>query len=148
MSTPQRSTASRFITAGYAVAALWLVLLAIGAPAPLTRLASGLMLALLTAAWLIQRRFQQQVSAVAARAHQLEELPVEGTAEVRPRFGTVTRTDGRVETVVFHPSSQDPDTFYAVLAGDESPINLLPGDDLHVDVIGPGQTVTTDATIR
>jgi hypothetical protein len=43
--------------------------------------------------------------------------------------------------LVFHHTAE-PDVFVGLTAGDEAQVEVGPGDQLTVDVIGPGQAVT------
>lgn len=67
--------------------------------------------------------------------------------EVRPRFGALTRRDGTQIPLVFHPTG-DPKRFVARYASDEVPVWLEPGDQLRVDVLGPGQSVVLELSDR
>lgn len=58
----------------------------------------------------------------------------------RPRFGKLTRADGTDVPLVFHPGDE-PGEFVALAAADETPVVVGPGDQMMVDVIGPGQSV-------
>lgn len=66
------------------------------------------------------------------------------SGDVRPRFGQIMRRDGTSEPLVFVPTDK-PTVFRALLAGDETPVRLGRGDEVRVDVLGPGQSVTFEA---
>lgn len=63
--------------------------------------------------------------------------------ELRPRFGTLTRRNGTVVLLVFHPT-KEPTVFVGRYANDEQPVILGPGDVMRVDVIGAGQSVVLE----
>ncbi len=63
-------------------------------------------------------------------------------SEVRPRVGLLVRTDGTREQVRFIPT-EDPKMFLAVTIDGER-ITIRPEDQLKVDVIGPGQSITAE----
>lgn len=63
---------------------------------------------------------------------------------VRPRYGHVVHGDGTTEPVVFR-TTDDPTTFQPVMAAGEAPLVLGPGDQLSIDVIGPGQGIILDS---
>lgn len=64
--------------------------------------------------------------------------------QVRPRFGHIIRADGSKVLLVFHPTDHDPRTFRGVDAATELPPTFGEGDVLHVDAIGPNQSVVMD----
>lgn len=60
---------------------------------------------------------------------------------LRPRFGTIHRVDGTRDPVVFHPDPEEKNSFYALHPSTEEPVTIQPGDQIHVDIIGPGQKI-------
>lgn len=61
----------------------------------------------------------------------------------RPRYGSVKRADGTLFPLVFHPSAENPLMFIGRRAGSEEPVPFdhFQQHTLHIDAIGPGQTV-------
>jgi hypothetical protein len=76
---------------------------------------------------------------------QEEAPPVDTPAgpDSRPRFGWIEHPDGRRQLIVFLPTAR-PDEFYAADPDTLGPVVAPPGGTLHVDVIGPHQTVVWD----
>lgn len=67
----------------------------------------------------------------------------QGDLPVRPRFGTLTRArDGSQMLLVFVPTKENPKLFLALQAADWVPVVYHSGDEVHIDVLGPGQGVT------
>ncbi len=63
-------------------------------------------------------------------------------AQVRPRFGKVTRPDGAEVLVQFVPVDGRPGRFLPVDAGDgATPVRIYQADLLTIDVLGPGQSI-------
>ncbi len=60
---------------------------------------------------------------------------------VRPRYGKWFTGNGGEILLVFHPDQADPTTFVGVRADTGGPIAFVPGDQVEVDVLGPGQSV-------
>lgn len=69
----------------------------------------------------------------------------EGNDEMRPRIGELRRRHppGREVVPVRFVRTADPLVFVAVTIDGER-IAMLPGDQLLVDLLGPGQSVSTD----
>lgn len=68
---------------------------------------------------------------------------------VRPRYGIwIIASSGERVPLVFHPDSRDPAMFVGVRADTEGPIAYTPGDELEVDVLGPGQSVRFRTVLR
>jgi hypothetical protein len=61
--------------------------------------------------------------------------------DVRPRFGSLKRAVDGTEILLVFRASNDPNVFIGLDAGTEIEVVARPEDRLHVDVLGPGQSV-------
>lgn len=61
--------------------------------------------------------------------------------EARPRKGRITRATGGSDEVQYVPTT-DPAVFRAIMPTGE-PVQVRPGDTLEVDLLAPGQSITT-----
>lgn len=66
---------------------------------------------------------------------------VRPAVSTRPRHGSLRRADGEVVPLVFHPT-EDPMEFVGVHASDGKPPVIRSGDQVWIDVLGAGQSVT------
>lgn len=76
----------------------------------------------------------------AITAHEMNRRMKRNEDPVRPRFGALHRRNGDTILLVFHPTA-DPHLFRGFHAATEEIVTAYPGDQLAVDVLGPGQGV-------